>query len=299
MENISSNKEPSEPVRPKPVVLLLLDGWGVAPLNEEANAISPETTPFFFNLAKEYPVALLTPGPKTWNARYLSLGAGQELDNEEEQVIFTLTKIISDNNLRQIKITETERLAAFTHFFNGHAENRLSGEEWNIVSSEAGNHSHKPSLALKRIIRETIGAIKSEQYDFIAVAIPTLDLVALSGGLEAVQKAVELVDASLEKIVNEVLDKKGVIIVSSAGGNVERIKNLATDLSDRELTNNPVPIIIIGAEYKSRTIGLDDPLNNDLSTLKPVGNLADLAPTILRIMNIQQSAEMPGENLID
>ncbi len=152
---------------------------------------------------------------------------------------------------------------------------------------------------MKRIIRETIGAIKSEQYDFIAVAIPTLDLVALSGDLEAVQKAVELVDASLEKIVNEVLDKKGVIIVSSAGGNVERIKNLATDLSDRELTNNPVPIIIIGAEYKSRTIGLDDPLNNDLSTLKPVGNLADLAPTILRIMNIQQSAEMPGENLID
>jgi len=60
-----------------------------------------------------------------------------------------------------------------------------------------------------------------------------------------------------------------------------------------------VPIIIVGAEYKSRTIGLDDPLNNDLSTLKPVGNLADLAPTILRIMNIQQSAEMPGENLID
>lgn len=298
-DNLATSSESSEPLRPRPVVLLVLDGWGIAPANEEVNAVATADTPIFLKLVKEYPVALLNPGNKTWNARYLSLGAGQELADEEAQPAATLTKIIADNNLKQIKITESERLAALTHFFNGHSENQLMGEEWGIVSSEAGDHGSKPTLALRRIIRETIKAIKSEQYDFITVVIPTIDLVALSADFGAVKKAVELIDDNLEKIVTDVLDKKGVLIVTSAGGNGERMKNLATDLPDRELTLNPLPLIIAGEDYKGQNIGLEDPVNNDLSTLQPVGTLADVAPTILRIMNLPQPIDMSGENLID
>jgi len=298
-DNIVVNEESSEPLRPRPVVLLLLDGWGIAPANEEVNALAAADTPIFLSLINNYPVALLNPGNKSWNGRYLSLGAGKEFSNEDDQPTITLTEIIANNNLRQIKITESERLAALTHFFTGHLDNQLIGEEWNIVSSEAGDHRRKPTLALKKIVRETIRSIKSEHYDFIAVAIPTIDLVALSADFRAVQRAAQLIDDSLEKIVSEVLNKKGVLIVTSAGGNGERMRNLATDLPDRELTLNPLPLIIVGEDYKGQNIGLKDPVNNDLSTLQPVGTLADVAPTILRIMNLPQPIDMSGENLID
>jgi len=281
-----------------PVVFLLLDGWGVAPLSE-ANAMTSAKTPCLDSLIKEYPVALLLAQHKTINARYLSLGAGQDLVDENLMPTATLSKILASHNLKQIKITETERLAALTHFFNGHEETRAFGEDWKIVSSEAGNHSIKPVLALNRIGRELIKAIESEKYNFLVAAVPTLDLVAASGDFKAVKKVVEMLDSHLRKIVNLVLSKKGVLVISSACGNAEYLKSMATELVDKNITDNPVPLIIVGEEYKGKTIGLREPLNNDLSLLAPAGNLSDVAPTILSIMSLAKPEEMTGVSLFD
>ncbi|MFA5130972.1 MAG: hypothetical protein WC467_00950 [Patescibacteria group bacterium] len=298
MTNLISNSVPEDPLSVQPIVLLLLDGWGIAPASE-ANAFFAAKTPTLSALVKEYPVALLSTKEKTLNARYLSLGAGSDFADENIIPAITLTKILADKNLAQLKITETERLAALTHFFNGHQEEKLMYEEWKIISSEAGAQSLKSSLVLNRIGRELVKALKTDKYNFIATVMPTLDLVAASGDFKMIKKTVEAIDKNLRQIVSAVLDKKGIILISSAAGNVEYMKNMATELLDTKRTSNPVPLIIVGEEFKGRTIGLSEPVNDDLSLLPPAGNLGDLAPTILAIMNIPKPEEMTGHSLID
>lgn len=292
------NNNQDEPLPLAPVVLLLLDGWGIAP-ESEANAIIPADTPTFNGLIADYPVALLSAKNNTLNARYLSLGAGSDLNNENTNPAATLTRVIANAGLKQIKITETERLAALTYFFNGHSEAKTSGEDWKIISSQTSDNKIKSVLVASKITAELIKNLKTEEYNFYTVALPTLDLVAVSGDLEIIKKAIKIIDNNLKKIVGAILDKKGVLVISAAGGNVENIKNMTTELLDKEMTNNPVPLIIVGDNFKGKTIGLSEPINNDLSLLAPAGNLGDLAPTILDIMNLPKPGGMTGESLID
>lgn len=297
MNSINNNISVEHP-QLTPVVLLLLDGWGIAPASE-ANAFSSAKTPTFNSLVTDYPVALLSTGDRTLNARYLSLGAGSDLANENTNPSATLTRVFTNAGLKQIKITETERLAALTYFFNGHSETKTSGEDWKIISSDTSENKSKLPLVSNKITAELIKNLKTEKYNFFAVSLPTLDLAALSGDLGIVKKAIEAVDNNLKKIVSAVLDKRGILIISAAGGNVENIKNMATELIDYEMTDNPVPLIIVGDRFKGKTIGLSEPINNDLSLLAPAGNLGDLAPTILDIMNLPKPGGMIGESLID
>lgn len=297
MDVITSNNV-SEPLPSTPVVLLLLDGWGIAQ-KSEANAIASAKTPTFLDLIKKYPVALLEAHDKIINARYLSLGIGRDLADENIESTSSLSKIISEANLKQIKITETERLAALTHFFNGHSANKFIGEDWKIVSSKVGDHEVGLTLVSNRISKELIDALKADKYNFIVVAMPTLDLAAQSGDVKLIKKTIEAVDKNLKKIVEAVLHKKGILVISAAGGNAENIKSMVTDLIDKEITNNPVPFIIVGEDFAGKTIGLSEPLNDDLSLLAPAGNLGDLAPTILDIMNLPKPEDMTGNSLID
>ncbi len=293
----STPEEPLPPSRPRPTVLLLLDGWGVAPF-AEANAIANTKTPTFSRLLKEYPAAILEAGDKTINARYLSLGAGGDCLNEEENQAVTLTKVLAANNLKQLKITETERLAALTHFFNGHEETRAAKEDWQIISSETGDHTMKPTLALKRIIKKVLAALDDGTFDFLVVSIPTLDLVAQSGDFSAVQKAVSALDKNLRKIVGKIQEKKGVLIISAAHGNAEKMRQPGIDIVDKGITANPVPLVLAGEGFKDKNIGWPDPPSGDLSLLAPLGNLSDLAPTILDIMGLAKPGKMAGRSLI-
>jgi len=228
------------------------------------------------------------------------LGAGQEIAAENTVPAVTLTAILSQAGLKQTKIAETERFAALTHFFNGHREDKAAREAWEIISSEAGDHTNKPSLALKRTIAAIIKEInRDDPADFLIAAIPYLDLVAAGGDWTLVKKAMETIDQDLKKILTAMTAKKGVLIISAACGNAEKMGVPGTEIIDKDMTDNPVPILIIGEEFKGKTIGLTDPLDNDLSLLTPAGTLADLAPTILRIMGLKQPPEMTGNSLIE
>lgn len=296
--SINNLQELKPNTRPRPVVLLLVGGWGIAPASE-ANMISAAQTPVWQELIKDYPVALLDPGAKTLNVRYLTLGSGQEIADENTKPVVTLTSVLSAAGFKQIKIAETERFAAVTHFFNGQVAGKLSGEDWKIVSSETGGQKLKPNLVLNRVVKEIIKSISSStSVDLIVAVIPTIDLAAASGDLAAVKKAVEAVDKSFKNILTAVANQNGLLIISAASGNAEKMFLPGTEHPDTGITNNPVPFVLVGTEFKGKTIGLADPLDNDLSSLAPAGTLADVAPTILKIMGLPIPPEMSGESLL-
>jgi 2,3-bisphosphoglycerate-independent phosphoglycerate mutase len=281
------------------VLLLLLDGFGIAPAGE-ANAIAAAPMPVFSALTREYPVAVLAPGDKTLNARYLTLGAGQEIADENIKPATTLSVVLAAADLKQLKIAETERLAALTIFFNGLAEERRAGEDWKIISSASGAALAKPSLTLTRTVKEIVRALEAETpADFIAAAVPYLDLAAAGGDFAQVKAAAETLDKNLKTILAAADAKNGVVIISAAHGNAERMRNMAADMPDAGRTDNPVPFLIVGRQFKGKTIGLAEPLNSDLSLLAPAGTLADVAPTILRAMGREVPPLMTGRSLLD
>jgi len=279
-------------------LLLLLDGFGIAPAGE-ANALAAAKMPIFSGLTREYPVAVLATGAKTLNARYLTLGAGREIDDESIQPSTTVSAILSAAGLKQLKIAETERFAALTIFFNGRREEKPAGEEWQIISSATGAALAKPSLALARTVKAVVQALDNPQpADLVVASIPYLDLVAAGGDFAAVKKAAEDLDKSLWTILLAAESKDAVFVISASHGNAERMRNMAADMPDAARTDNPVPLLIVGKAFKGKTIGLADPLNSDLSLLAPVGTLADVAPTVLRILGREAPPEMTGKSLL-
>lgn len=278
-----------------PVVLLLLDGWGVAPLSE-ANVFTTAKMPVLSSLLTEYPVALLKTGVKNWNSRYLTLGAGAIINNDEEKVPLNLATILATAGKQQIKIMDTERLAALTYFFNGQIEGRQVGEDWQVISTKAGG-GLRPLNAAKRVTEELCQTLKGlKQYDFIVAALPLIDLMAMSGDVNQIKKATETIDKLLANILATLPDS-GVLLISAAGGNAEKNLDLVSGGIDEGLTDNPVPFLLVNRDFIGRTIGITSPTSEDLSLLAPIGSLADIAPTILHLLNLKQPKTMSGKNL--
>lgn len=285
--------------RIQPVVLLLLDGFGVAPANE-GNAISSAKTPNLIQAIKDYPVALLSSGQGNINARYMSLGVGNNFSDENIKSENCLSAVLSQAGLKQLKISETLRLAALTNFFNGCCDDKFPGEEWRVISSVGRGQELKKSSVFKKIFKELdLELSQNTPFDFIVASIPSIDLSAKTGDFEATKKIISEIDSHLKKMITKALEKGFRIIISSAFGNAEKMTDFATDTSDKEPTNNPVPVIIIGTEYEGKNIGLSDPIGGDLSLLKPEGSLADLAPTILSMLSLPKADFMSGESLVD
>ncbi len=300
ISNLISSGEPDEdPYRPRPVVLLLIDGWGIAPAGE-GNAITGTPTPILNELVRVYPVSALKTGPADWNLRYLSLGAGREADREDDKPVTTLTAEISRAGLRQIKISDSERFAALTYFFNGLEEEKVPGEEWQIISISA-QQGDKAAADFQTVVKAGVKAIKAaEPADLIVISLSYLDLVAVAavGQPAPVGRAVQAIDKSLRVIQSAVASRGGALIISSAGGNAEQLLNLRTEEIDRGLTANPVPLIIVGEELKGLAIGGQDAPANDLSLLAPAGTLADVAPTILSFLGLPRPDTMTGRDLL-
>lgn len=217
----------------------------------------------------------------------------------------SLSELISKNNLKQLKIAESEKYSHVTSFFNGGREEPYQNEERKIVSSpNVDSYDKKPEMSAKAIAKACILAIKTNRYDLIVVNFANVDMVAHTGNIRATGKAVQVLDKYIQEITETNLKHKGVTIITADHGNAEQMINLNQQISrERETlhTVNPVPFILITPENKKNIIkmAMSNKPNSLDKILTSKKTLADVAPTILEILNIQKPQEMTGRSLIN
>lgn len=231
------------------------------------------------------------------------------LDNLAIEVAFygakidsTLTKIISDHGYRQLHVAQEEKKAHVSYFFNGGYEENFAGEDCQIIPSKQTNNQRiDPQLQAPAISEVLVKAIKSKKYDFILANYANADILGHTGDLPMATLAVQKVDLEIKKVVDEVVKLKGAVIITADHGNCEQmIRQNGFDKQNNH-SLNPVPFILITAGSKKNlaysaltpTKGiLDEIIHGNFS-------LADVAPTILELLDIAKPTEMTGNSLLD
>jgi 2,3-bisphosphoglycerate-independent phosphoglycerate mutase len=197
----------------------------------------------------------------------------------------TLAETISKAGKTQYHTAETEKYPHVTFFFNGRNEPPFEGETRKIIASpKVATYDLQPEMSAPELTQATLDRIADADDDFILVNFANPDMVGHTGSIEAAIKAVEAVDGCASQLVEAVLAKGGVAIVTADHGNCERMLDEVTGEAHTYHTVGPVSLFVIG--------------NQNYYDLYTWGRLADVAPTILDLMGIEQPKEMTGRSLI-
>jgi len=203
---------------------------------------------------------------------------------EEQQVVDTLAEILSRHELRQLHAAETEKYAHVTYFFNGGVEEAWAGEERILVDSprDVPSYDKKAEMSAPQLADRFCAEI-GNGYGFAVLNFANPDMVGHTGVIPAVIRAVETVDACLGRVVDRVTELGGVCLVTADHGNAE--EELTTDGRPQTAhTTNPVPLVLTTRH---------DP------GLRDGGEIADLAPTALRLLGLKPVAAMTGKDLLN
>lgn len=194
----------------------------------------------------------------------------------------TIGEYISNKGMTQLRIAETEKYAHVTFFFNGGVEQPYEGEDRILVKSPAvATYDLQPEMSAYEVTDKLVAAIKTGKYDMIILNYANCDMVGHTGVFEAAVKAVEAVDECVGKVVTAIREMDGVALITADHGNADKM--IDTDGSPFTAhTTNLVPFCVVGYPCK----------------LREGGRLADIAPTMLKIMGLPQPAEMTGESII-
>ncbi len=210
-----------------------------------------------------------------------------------------LAKAISDAGLRQLHIAETEKYAHVTFFLNGMAEDEFPGEDRVIIPSpRVSSYDEVPEMSAFGIADRVVKEIAASSYDFIVLNFANPDMVGHTGNYLATIKACEAVDKAIGMIVDAALAVGGAVVITADHGNAEEVKNLITGDMDKEHSTNPVPFIVASKSLEGIRAPSGDVIGGDLSLNTPVGMLADVAPTILKLLEITPPSIMTGQSLI-
>jgi 2,3-bisphosphoglycerate-independent phosphoglycerate mutase len=187
---------------------------------------------------------------------------------------------------RQLHVAETEKYAHVTYFFNGGREEQLPGEERVLIPSrrDVPTYDLAPEMSAPQITDKLVEGIGSGDYDFIVVNYANPDMVGHTGVWDAAVQAAEVVDGCLARVVEAVLEAGGALVVTADHGNIEEMRDEAGKPQTKH-TTSPVPMVLVGEPW--RDAHLRD------------GRLADVAPTLCRLMEIDPGPEMTGESLIE
>ncbi len=277
----------------KLVVFLLIDGWGVSSFIEN-NAIRKANIPGFKNLLAHYPATIITPPSFSVSHNYRLIGLSKK-NVEEGAVNLSLSRSVSRANLSQLKIANSYDFPLISVFMNNHPD-RFLNEDWIVCDNNSSNiisFFNKSSLTDK-LIRN----IKSNKYNFICSSFSDISQSYLSGDFLSTISSVEEVSYNLEKVSKAVLGVNGTLVISSTYGGAEDVYNLGTGIANKKRSTNPVPFIIVSNKHQGRVFDSGEAPNNDLSLLSPTGNYLDIAPTILKALNLMVPVDMEGNSLL-
>ena len=198
----------------------------------------------------------------------------------------TFGEWLAAHDMKQARIAETEKYAHVTFFFNGGVEQPNEGEDRILVNSpkDVATYDLKPEMSAPQVCEKLLDAIRSEKYDVIVINFANPDMVGHTGVISAAIKAIETVDECVGKAVQAVKDVDGVLFICADHGNAEQMIDYTTGQPHTAHTTNPVPFILVNY----------DPAY----TLKEGGCLADIVPTLINVMGMEQPAEMTGKSLL-
>ncbi len=207
-----------------------------------------------------------------------------EIAFKPETLKNTFGEYVSKKGLTQLRIAETEKYAHVTFFFNGGEEKQYPGEDRILVPSpKVETYDLKPEMSAYEVTDKVVEAIGSDKYDSIILNYANPDMVGHTGNLDAAIQAIEAIDTCVQRVVEAVEEKNGIIMMTADHGNAEQMIDYKTGEPHTAHTTNPVPLVLIGVEgVKLKT-----------------GKLADLAPTMLELMELPKPEEMTGESLIE
>lgn len=195
-----------------------------------------------------------------------------------------LGEVLSEEGKTQLRISETEKYAHVTFFFNGGREQPFPGEERILIPSpNVATYDLQPQMSAPELTDKLVEAISSGQFDTIICNYPNGDMVGHTGSMEAAKLAVEAIDHCLARIQKATLEAGGEALITADHGNVEQMFDPVTGQPHTAHTTGPVPLVYIGDKPRQFSGGS--------------GQLSDIAPTMLSMLKIPQPAEMTGHSL--
>lgn len=209
----------------------------------------------------------------------------KEVAFHKVEVTNTFGEWLAANHMTQARIAETEKYAHVTFFFNGGVETPNEGEDRILVNSpKVATYDLKPEMSAYEVCDKLVDAITSGRYDVVIINFANPDMVGHTGVESAAIKAVEAVDECVGKAVSAVKSVDGVLFICADHGNAEQLIDYETGAPFTAHTTNPVPFILVNY----------DPAY----TLREGGCLADIIPTLIEVMGMQQPVEMTGKSLL-
>lgn len=204
----------------------------------------------------------------------------------KEEITNTFGEYLAANGKKQARIAETEKYAHVTFFFNGGVEEPNEGEDRILVNSpKVATYDLKPEMSAYEVCDKLTQAIKSDKYDVIIINFANPDMVGHTGVEEAAIKAIEAVDMCVGKAVDALRQVDGQMFICADHGNAEQLIDDETGEPFTAHTTNPVPFILVNADPSYR--------------LREGGCLADIAPTLIELMGMEQPKEMTGKSLLE
>ena len=201
------------------------------------------------------------------------------------EITNTFGEFLAANGLKQARIAETEKYAHVTFFFNGGVEEPNKGEDRILVKSpKVATYDLQPEMSAFEVSDKLVNAIKSQEYDVIIINFANPDMVGHTGVENAAVKAIEAVDECVGKAVDAIKEVNGQMFICADHGNAEQLVDYETGEPFTAHTTNPVPFILVNA----------DPVYK----LREGGCLADIAPTLIELMGMEQPKEMTGKSLL-
>ena len=201
-----------------------------------------------------------------------------------EELKNSIGEYLSNLGKTQLRIAETEKYAHVTFFFSGGREDEYPGEKRILIPSpNVATYDLKPEMSAYEVTDELVAAVNSGEFDLLVVNFANGDMVGHTGIFDAAVKAVEAVDTCLGRLYDAVMAQKGHMLITADHGNVEQMQDYVSGQVHTQHTTELVPFIYVGPTS---------------ATIAEGGVLADVAPTLLSLMNIEIPAEMQGRNLI-